>query len=410
MMKILTKKIFREIKENKFKSLSIILIVALTIMLLAGLRAGHPVLFNTFELNQKYYNVADGIFTFSEPMESNNITAIRNNIDFMNQNKIVKIEGRIHYLTEINFQGEKFQAVIFGVDFPNELNQLVIEKRATDIEDEKLILQSNSSCLIETHFAGGLFGQGVEPGDQIEVRFPDNEINFTVKGIAQDSYYSYMVDEVSNMPLLGNLAVIWINIQIAQQLRYDGNSLINQALFTVEDRLNKDQIFPAADALSYFFGNHNIPANAMKFVVFDETDEYKMFIGDAGAVDKMGTIFGIIGLIICVVIIFNTLNKMVYAQRKNIGLFLAMGSSKRKILFHYAGFTLILTISGIIIGIPLAFGLAIGMSQMVIGSLYGFHQIDLSIPIMEFVYAGVITLCTCIVCSILSAWTITKAT
>ncbi len=148
----------------------------------------------------------------------------------------------------------------------------------------------------------------------------------------------------------------------------------------------------------------------MKFVVFDETDEYNMFIGDAGAVDKMGTIFGIIGLIICIVIIFNTLNKMVYSQRKNIGLFLAMGSSKRKILFHYAGFTLILALSGIIIGIPLAFGLAIGMSQMVIGSLYGFHQIDLSIPIMEFVYAGVITLCTCIVCSILSAWTITKAT
>ncbi|NPD90312.1 MAG: FtsX-like permease family protein [Asgard group archaeon] len=409
-MKILTKKIFREMKENKFRSLSIIIIIALTVMLLAGLRASHPVLFNTYELNQRYYDVADGTFTFSEPMELNNVTAIKNNIEFMDQNNIANIEGRIHYLTEITFKGEKFQAVIFGIDYPNEVNQLVIEKSATDIDNEKHILQSNSSCLVETHFAGGLFGQGVELDDQIEVRFPDSEMNFTVKGIAQDSYYSYMVDEASNMPLLGNLAVIWMNIQIAQQLRYEGNPLINQVLFTVEDRLNKDQILTAADALSYFFGNHNIPANAMKFVVFDETDEYNMFIGDAGAVDKMGTIFGIIGLIICIVIIFNTLNKMVYAQRKNIGIFLAMGSSKRKILFHFAGFTLILTISGIIIGIPLAFGLAIGMSQMVVGKLYGFHQIDLSIPAMEFVYAGVITLCTCITCSILSAWTITKAT
>ncbi|MCG3222747.1 MAG: ABC transporter permease, partial [Candidatus Heimdallarchaeota archaeon] len=45
-----------------------------------------------------------------------------------------------------------------------------------------------------------------------------------------------------------------------------------------------------------------------------------------------------------------------------------------------------------------------------VGKLYGYHQIDLSIPTMEFVYAGVITLITCIACSILSAWTITKVT
>ncbi|MCE7743067.1 MAG: FtsX-like permease family protein, partial [Candidatus Heimdallarchaeota archaeon] len=409
-MKILTKKMFREIWKSKFRSLSIVLIIALTITLLAGLRAGHPVLFNTYDLNLTYYNVADGTFSFSEPIEANNVTEIRENIAFMEENNITKIEGRIQFLTEIVFKGEKFQAVVLGIDYPTEINQLVIERQAEDITNTSLILQSNSSCLLETHFAGGFFGQDVEVGTQLEVKFPDSDVNFTVKGIAQDSYYSYMVDENSKMPLLGNLAVIWINLQIAQELRYEGNPLVNQVLFTVEDKLNTDQILPAADALSYYFGSQNIPVNSMKFTVYDETDEYTMFIGDAGAVDKAGTIFGIIGLIVCVVIIFNTLNKMIYSQRKNIGLYLAMGSPKRKILFHYIGITSILTFLGIIIGIPLAYGLAIGMSYMVTGYVYGFHLIDLSLPTEEFVYASVITLGVCVVCSILSAWTITTVT
>ncbi len=409
-MKILTKKTFREIWKNKFRSLSIVLIIAQTIALLAGLRAGHPILFNTYDLNLTYYNVADGTFTFSEPIESNNVTEIRNNLVFMEENNITKIEGRIQYLTEIVYKGEKFQAVVYGINYPTDVNQLVIEKKAEDITNTSLILQSNSSCLLETHFAGGFLGQSVEIEDQLEVKFPDSDINFTVKGVAQDSYYSYMVDENSKMPLLGNLAVIWINLQIAQELRYDGNPLINQVLFTVEDKLNTDQILPAANALSYYFSSQSIPANSMKFTVYNETDEYVMFIGDAGAVDKAGTIFGIIGLIICVVIIFNTLNKMIYAQRKNIGLFLAMGSPKRKILFHYIGITLFLTILGIILGIPFAYGIAIGMAYLVSGYMYGFHQIDLSLPTEEFVYAGVITLGVCVVCSILSAWTITTVT
>ncbi|MHA1200335.1 MAG: ABC transporter permease [Candidatus Heimdallarchaeaceae archaeon] len=409
-MKILNKKIFREIWKSKFRSFSIVLIVALTIALLAGLRAGHPVLFNTYDLNMTYYNVADGTFSFSEPIETNNVTEIRNNTVFMEENNITKIEGRIHFLTEIVFKGEKFQAVVLGIDYPTEINQLVIERKAEDITNTSLILQSNTSCLLDTHFAGGLLGQGVEIEDQLEVKFPDSDINFTVKGVAQDSYYSYMVDENSKIPLLGNLAVIWINLQIAQELRYDGNPLINQVLFTVEDKLNTDQILPAADALSYYFSNQNIPVNSMKFTVYDESDEYTMFIGDAGAIDKAGTIFGIIGLIICVVIIFNTLNKMIYAQRKNIGLYLAMGSSKRKILFHYIGITTILTFLGIILGIPLAYAIAIGMAYLVTGNVYGFHQIDLSLPTEEFVYAGVITLGVCIACSILSSWTITTVT
>ena len=411
-MKILTKKIFREIWDNKFRSLSIVIVIALSITLLSGMRAGHPVLFNTYDLNQEYYNVADGTFTFSEPLGNANVTDIKANSSFLEEFRIDSLESRIHYTTEVQFNGEKFQAVVLGINYPNQLNQLVIEEKSSDIIDDSTILDSNTSCLVETHFAGKatkLFAQDVNLDDEISVIFPNETMNFTVKGIAQDSYYSYIVDEVTNMPLFGNMAVIWINLQTVQNLLFEGQDMVNQVLYTVDERFDKERILAAAEGISSLLTSNGISPSSLKFVLFDETAEYKMFEGDAGAVDKMGTIFGIIGLIICIVIIFNTLSKMINAQRKNIGLFLSMGSKKVKILLHYSSITLLLSTVGIVIGIPLAYSLAIGMAKMVV-RLYGFHQIAMTIPVMEFVYGGVITLSVCFLCSILSALSITSVT
>ncbi len=411
-MKILTKKLFREIWRNKFRSVSIILVIAISIALLSGLRAGQPVIFNTYELNQEYYNVADGTFSFSEPLENTNVSTIKTNSGFLDEFSIDRIESRIYFMTEIKFKGEKFPAAVIGVNFPNQLNQLVIEEKSSEIGDESTILDSDTSCLVETHFAGRaikFLGQNVSLNDEISITFPKEITNFTIKGIAQDSYYSYIVDEETNLPLFGNMAIIWINLQTAQNFLYEGQNLVNQLLFTVDERFNREMILTAADGISSYLTSMGISPNTLKFMPFDETAEFKMFESDVGAVDKMGTIFGIIGLIISIVIIFNTLSKMINAQRQNIGLFLSLGSKKGKILLHYSSITLILSSFGIIIGIPLAYGLAIGMAKLTT-SMYGFHQIALTIPVLEFVYGGVITITICFLGSIFSALSISSAT
>ncbi|MHA1397459.1 MAG: ABC transporter permease [Candidatus Heimdallarchaeaceae archaeon] len=411
-MRILTKKIFREIWRNKFRSILMISVVSISLMLLAGMRAGYPILFNTYKLNQKTYNVADGIFTFSNPIQYSNLTNLRQNTQLLETYEIDRLDGRICYLTEITYKGERFQAIVIGVNYPNDVNQLVIEEKSADIQDVTKILDSNDSCLVEIHFAGRamkVLGHNVTLDDEITVKFPKESINVTVKGIAQDSYFSYLVDEVSGLPLMGNLAVLWMNLDIVQELRYEQAGLINQILFTVKERFNKEMILPASNALTNFFTANNIPPNSIKFVIYDESPEYKMFQGDAGSVDKMGTIFGVLGMIICIVVIFNTLNKMINAQRKNIGLFLAMGSKKRTILFHYVNITSFLALIGVMIGIPLAYGLALGMAKIAI-KLYGFHQLALTIPKVEFIYGTVAIFSISFVCSILSAWSITTAT
>ena len=334
----MTKKIFREIWASKFRSISIIIIVASTVAFLAGMRASYPMILATYDLNRETYNVADGRFTFNQPIHQNNLSLIESNNTILEDMRIDQIDGRILFYTDITYNNEKFQAIIIGVNYPNKVNQLVIEEKAGDITDSDLILKSNSSCLIETHFAGQeipLFGQDVQMNDSITVNFAGTPINFKVKGIAQDTDYMYVVEENTLIPLMGELAIVWINLNTIQHHLFSGYPLINQILFTVDERFNKDMTLAAADKLSLIFADNNIEANSLKFEIFDETPDYNMFLGDAGAIDNMGTIFGIIGMIICSILILNTLSKLVNSQRKNIGLFFAMGSRRRSILLHY---------------------------------------------------------------------------
>ena len=67
-MKIMDIKVFREIKQQKFRSLLIISIVAVTIAMVLGMRAGYPMVMASYEENLKYSNVADGRFTFTAPI------------------------------------------------------------------------------------------------------------------------------------------------------------------------------------------------------------------------------------------------------------------------------------------------------------------------------------------------------
>jgi ABC-type antimicrobial peptide transport system permease subunit len=408
-MKILTKKIFREIWSSKFRSASIVILVAFTVAFLGGLRASYPMIVATYDLNRETYNVADGRFSFYQPIHENNATLLENNYNLLSEAKINRLEGRVIFYSDITYNNEKFQAVIIGIDYPNKVNQLVIEEKSEDITDINTILDSSTNCLVETHFAGRavkLIGQDVQLDEQLTINFAGLPIEFTVKGIAQDTDYLYVVDESSLMPLMGELAIIWINLETIQNHLFGGLPYINQILYTVEDRFNKDMTLAAAEKLAYFLTQNNIDANNLKFEIHDETPDYKMFTSDAGAVDSMGTIFGIIGMIICSVVILNTLSKLVNSQRKNIGLFFTLGSKRRVIVTHYLMITLLLAFFGVILGIPLGYALTFGMSKIVI-RMYGIHQFAFYLPPNEFLIGAAATLGICLIASLISAWPIT---
>ncbi len=228
-MLIMTKKIFREIWRNKFRSISIIIVVAISLGVLAGLRAGKPILYGTYDLNMKINNVSDGTFTFSRPIDETNITSIRSNTTFFDDANLALVEGRIFYITELVYKGQTFKAIVIGIHYPNSLNKLVIEDKASDIDNDTKILDDNTSCIIETRFAGHKvkwLGHDVQLNDKLSIDFKGQNTNFTVKAIAQDSYYTYLVDPVSKMPLLGSMS--WISVHFLYFLSFRSQPAANK--------------------------------------------------------------------------------------------------------------------------------------------------------------------------------------
>ena len=121
-MKIMDRKVFREIKQQKFRSLLIVSIVTVTIAMVLGMRAGYPMVMATYEENMRHNNIADGRFTLTAPIPDSNITQIRNDAEFMSSNNIADIEGRLIIYSEMQYAEETFPCIVIGVNFPNLIN------------------------------------------------------------------------------------------------------------------------------------------------------------------------------------------------------------------------------------------------------------------------------------------------
>ena len=409
-MSILDTKVRREILSNKFRSFTIIMVVAISLAMMTGLRAAQPMVNATLDENLIKNNVADGRFTFSAPIQEGNVTSISGDASFIDEAKIDRIDGRIILPSKLTYKGEVFPAVIIGINYPNKVNELQIEQRSSDIKSNTDIFASNTSCLIETRFFGDLLGQKMVLDDKVTLDFgSDITGDYVVKGVAQDTDYLYVVDPASGMTLMGQMAVVWMDLSTLQNILFGGLPYINEVLFTVDDRLNKDMTNDASDKLLAKFDENNIDISSAQFTIYDETLDRVFFDADAGSIEKVGTIFGVIGIVICCVIIFNTLNRMVQSQKKSIGLFMAMGAEKKKILKHYIKTTMVLAIIGVVIGVPLGYGMAIGMMQM-LTSVYSLHYLSIAASAIEFVNGSLIVLGISFLISVISAYPITKTT
>ncbi|WP_457558634.1 ABC transporter permease [Candidatus Harpocratesius sp.] len=408
-MNLMDIKVLREIKTQKFRSFLIITIVTVTIALILGMRSGGTMVLASYEENLRQNNVADGRFTFTAPVLDTNITQIQNDSVFLTKNNIADIEGRLIIYTEMTYNGEIFPCLVIGVDFPNVINKVYLESIGENITDSASVLNETTNCIIESRFAGTMLGQDVQLGENVSVLLGTVHNNYTVQAIGQDTDQVYVVDPVSQMTLMGQMAIIWINLSGLQQDLFGGLTLVNQILFTVDFRLDKSMINHAAEALTQRFISQNIDISTTKFTIYDETDDRTFFDADAGSIDKMGTIFGAIGLVMCCVAIFNTISRLVQAQRKNIGLYMSMGAEPSVIILHYMKITMILSLIGVIIGVPLGHFFATGMTKL-IARFFPFQTFVFPIVWQEYLFGSLITFAVCVIFSGISAFPITKIT
>ncbi|MFW9853431.1 MAG: ABC transporter permease [Candidatus Thorarchaeota archaeon] len=362
-MRILTKKIFREFRFNKFRSFVIVITVAITMTLGLGLLNVKDSYDETIAAHHENLNNADLRIRLNEYIPRDNISAWLAKQE-VKEAGVENLEGRIFLYTSVEYKGENYKAYTIGVDFSlNEINTL------------KLALgekpSGNSEILLEKHFKAPFLSgpTPIEVNESLRVSYGPFSENFTISGIAIDSDYFYPVDEQTNSAAFnGELCIIYV--PIARLEAFLGMKGANEIL--VKTTARSHNASQTADrVLSDYIGSERI----QKVLYWDKTPDYEFFQFD-NPHDKFGLVFGIFGLIAGATAIYNSLSKLVQAQRTHIGLYGALGAKKRSVFSHYLGFGVILGLIGIGIG---WFG-AMGLSMVAVsirGDWHGFTVIKI---------------------------------
>lgn len=336
-MKILTKKIFREIRFNKFRSIVIVATIAITVSLGIGLLNIKDSYDASITAHHENLNNADLRIRLNEFIPENNVTDWLSTPDIQDSG-VENLEGRIFLYTTVTYNGKDYKAYTIGIDFSlNQINTLELTKgKIPSIESE---------IILEKHFQSAfLIGDTpLKINESITLNYgPLSEV-FSISGIAIDSDYFYPVDEQTNSAAFnGELCIIYLPLQSLQN--FLGTEGVNEILVKTTTRSHSAS--QVADlALADVIGTDKI----QKVLYWDETPDYEFFYFD-NPHDKFGIVFGIFGLIAGSTAVYNSLSKLVQAQRSQIGLYGALGAKKKDVFIHYLGFGVILGLFGIIIG------------------------------------------------------------
>lgn len=381
-MKIMTKKVLREFRFNKFRSISIVVTVALSVAFLVGLNAALQSMNASLEKNHEIFNNAEVRIRYPTFLNSSSVTELPD-LEDMQRAGVIAVEGRIFLYSEVEYKDKTYTAYWIAInsteDKQNEINKLIAKKGDN-------FISSNENVLVEAHFGLGLLGPGVDLEDELTIKYGGIvEESLEISGVVSDSDYYYVANELTSMPEFGNLCVFYTSLKKAQDLLGINNS-VNEILVKTEERTTN-----AADRASQAITRHFGDDANTKVIRYDETADKEMFNADAGPMDKMGFVFGFFGLVCAAIVIYNSLSKMVISQRTYIGLFGALGSKKRDLIFHYIYFGLILGIIGVIIGLILSLGVAYGMGLLVT-YIYFWETLEIVVDPLTYLLGSVITL------------------
>ena len=344
-MKILTKKIFREIRFNKFRSAVIILTVMIAITLGIGLFTLKQSLDESLAAHHEILNNAD------LRIRLNNYNTTEENVSVWKQNAAIEIagisdlEGRIFHHSSLSYKNKTYKTYLIGIGEHNTINQLKLTKGTNQfLTSQPLIDQlSTNQVLVERHFGKMIFGGGADLNDKLTIEL-DNNSSFEVEivGFVADSDYLYPVDEETGLAATGDLPIIYMPLNFLKgHLQVVG---FNEILAKTTIRSHSaSQI--ADQAL-----NNLIGANQIETAIYwDKTPDMEFYEFDQ-PMEKLGLVFGIFGLLAGATAIYNSLSKLVLAQRTYIGLYGALGAKNRAVLSHYTGFGVTLGIFGLIFG------------------------------------------------------------
>ncbi|MFX0203513.1 MAG: ABC transporter permease, partial [Candidatus Hodarchaeota archaeon] len=335
-MKILTKKIFREMRFNKFRSAIIILTIFTAISLGIGLVNMVGSVDVSVIANDEKLNNADLRTRLTEYISEDEVSSLLTESEKAAAG-IIDLEGRIFEYASVVYQEKIYDAYLIGVDLEkNTINKLQLRSGTFP--------RVTNQVMVEQHFGSDLlYSTGAAVNDPLTISFRNATLDVTIAGFVADSEYLYVIDEQTEILSLGQLCVVYLPLDMLhEKFQLSG---INEILVRTTER-SQNAYQKADQVLSNAIGENRIQS----VIYWDKTAEKKMLYQRMNAVENLGIAFGLFSLVAGSIAIYNSLSKLVMSQRIHIGLYGALGARPWVVLSHYVGFGTILGIIGVITG------------------------------------------------------------
>ncbi|MDI6772674.1 MAG: FtsX-like permease family protein [bacterium] len=202
--------------------------------------------------------------------------------------------------------------------------------------------------LIESSFAKH---HKLRPGDTIEIERAGARVRFQIAGIAMSPEYLYVVRSKQDlMPFPESFGVMFVSGDVLGPL-VGKMGLVNHIVATITDPQRGPAIMREAKRLLDIYG-------AEEPVAREDQPSHQLLEQDLQGFQAYSVLFPFLFLSVAGLTVFTLLTRMVHMQRPVIGMLMATGFSRQKVVLHYLAAALLIGAMGSLLGSALGFWLS----------------------------------------------------
>jgi len=346
-MSILTKKLFRTIKSTRGQFIALVLIVTLGVSVYISMATSFYNLTRSQQVFYEQKDFADYFFHVVKAPEAvvSQIQAVPG---------ITQVTGRIQKdISILKPDNQRAIGRLTSYPFPLErqLNQLEL---LTGRVFEANSPSGSIEVIVDPQYAQA---NKLSIGDNIEVLVEGKKRLFQIVGTATSPEFIYpMKDGASMFPEPATFGILMVPHKQAQQiLNLQGQ--INQIVVKIAPGSDEQKIAEQIERILEPYGN---------IASYPRKDQLSNAVmqGEIDGLEISSKYLPAMFFAIAAGIQFILLNRLIKAQRLQIGVLKALGYSSLQVILHFTGYAISVAIVGVILGTLFGVGMASGISQM----------------------------------------------
>ena len=227
--------------------------------------------------------------------------------------------------------------------------------------------------------------RGLKLNDRLIATMNGTKRSFRITGFAQSPEFLYSTAPGEMVPDDARFAVFWMR-QAALAAAYDMQGAFNQAIMALTRGTNEQAVILAADQIL-------APYGASGAYGLDDLMSNRFVSEEIKGLQSTSTVIPPIFLGVAAFLLYIVINRMVQAEREQIGLLKAFGYSSWEVSFHYLKLVLVIAVLGAIVGS--IGGIAAGNSLAVVyQQYYKFPFLVFSVDPRSFVTGFAVSILT----------------